>query len=505
MSPSNQNSDSTAFGLSRCNTVTTLLGTDDQAFLAVHEERDLDVKPDLDALNKPQEKISKKMFRGVMVLLIIQVCHQALITMPDTQTFTKAASLRADAKANGEDIDVYGIGKMCKGFSALAAVMAGWMSDKVGRRPMIALSLMLTVMWIVLCWRADSAYMWCAGEIMHGLCLFQKSIYIALIVDMVPAATRSAYIAYVFAAGGIGYSIGARFGSFMGGFGDTMFLCSVVFISWLAMIAIWIVPEGNQDKKKAEKKTNKGPAIQITEEKESQGISYLVVVALMVVQLGIKVCWDFKDTTMPQWLNANYPETFDFTKPGPENDNTAEKLGSSRDAFGTLMMLGGFACVLCNMTIAYVLNPKMYGGEPSDNSFIMKLNRNIQGKDHVLAIFGVAVMGVASFLAMLKSEIWICWTMNMIFSAGLSFALVFISSIAARAAKGAQGTILSIVDMAKNGAAIFSPKLAQSLWYAGYGDYLKFISTGCAGVACLFILVTVWATPKPEETTTEEA
>merc|ERR1712139_614643 len=261
--------------------------------------------------------------------------------------------------------------------------------------------------------------------------------------------------------------------------------------AWLAMVAIWMVPEGKQDSDDEEDKNQPKVVIQ-DEPVKTANFPYLIVLALMMVQLSVKVCWDFKDSTCPQWLSANYPETYDFTMPSPSNNNTEEKYQASKGAFSDIMMYGGFCAVFVNLMIAYIMNPSMYGGEPSEKSCIMRLNRGIQGKDHFIAMFGVALMGFSSFFAMCQTQVWITWAMCLLFSCGLSFALVFISSIAAKAAKGAQGTILSIVDMAKNGASIFSPKLAQSLWIGGHGFMLKYISAGCAGCAVFFILVILW-------------
>ncbi|WP_232059070.1 MFS transporter [Kineobactrum salinum] len=137
----------------------------------------------------------------------------------------------------GIALGVYGLSQ------ALLQIPFGWLSDRVGRKPVIIAGLLIFAAGSVLAAVADSIYGIIAGRVLQGAGAIASSI-MALVADLTREEQRTKAMAVVGASIGLAFALALVLGPVVAGFGGLEAVFGLTALLALAGIAIvvWQVP-----------------------------------------------------------------------------------------------------------------------------------------------------------------------------------------------------------------------------------------------------------------------
>lgn len=136
----------------------------------------------------------------------------------------------------------------------LAAPGLGALSDLWGRRPILLVSLLGSIIGYLFLGFAGSIWMLFAGRIIDGLTGGNISTVYAYLADITDAKNRSKYYGMIGAAGGFGFMIGPALGGFLGAAHLTLPLFLAAGITAINMIwGYFVLPESLKSEHRIEK------------------------------------------------------------------------------------------------------------------------------------------------------------------------------------------------------------------------------------------------------------
>jgi DHA1 family tetracycline resistance protein-like MFS transporter len=136
----------------------------------------------------------------------------------------------------------------------LSAPTLGAISDRIGRRPILIVSLAGSFIGYIVTGIGGALWVLFLGRIIDGLTGGNISTIYAYIADLVQGKDRGRYYGYLGAAGGAGFIIGPVIGGFVGNYSLTLPLFIAAGVAVLtALCGIFILPESLTKENRAKK------------------------------------------------------------------------------------------------------------------------------------------------------------------------------------------------------------------------------------------------------------
>merc|ERR1712146_52428 len=214
---------------------------------------------------------------------------------------------------------------------------------------------------------------------------------------------------------------------------------------------------------------------------------YLAIFLLMICQMCVKCTWDFKDRTAENWLEHNYPDSFNFTKDSTPEDRQMQELSKAKTS--VYYSYGAMVGVAANLLIGYVVNPEIFPCPTCGP--ILKLEQQVRSQPHLMYASGIVMMTLGAFFTMMKTSVFMSmWIFPFIFSIGLTLCLTFANTVASKLAGDHKATVLAIVDIGRSLAGVFSVKCALGLANNGLIDVNPYVAltTGCIAFVCILVI-----------------
>ena len=192
-------------------------------------------------------------------------------------------------------------------FQFVAAPLWGRLSDKHGRKPILAWTLSgLAISYLILGF-ADSLWMIIVSRVFGGLMAGNISTAFAYVADITTLETRAKGMGMVGAAFGLGFVFGPVIGGVLAGSDaeTTNFLIPALVASSLTMAAllgvIFVLPEslsqGIRDQIRAQPKTTVGDRLK-------SAFNRRALTLLVCIGFAVTMAWALLETTLALWANA---------------------------------------------------------------------------------------------------------------------------------------------------------------------------------------------------------
>ena len=163
----------------------------------------------------------------------------------------------------------------------LSAAPLGTLSDRIGRRPVLIISLFGSFVGYLVTGFSGALWVLVLGRIIDGLTGGNISTIYAYIADSVQGQDRGRYYGYLGAAGGVGFMIGPAIGGFAGNFSLTLPLfIAAGFAVLTGAFGLFVLPESLTKEKRSKnfEWTHLNPLFQFKELFADKDIRWLLLI-----------------------------------------------------------------------------------------------------------------------------------------------------------------------------------------------------------------------------------
>jgi MFS transporter, DHA1 family, tetracycline resistance protein len=199
--------------------------------------------------------MNKKLLFSVIFVVFIDLLGFSLI-LPLLPYYAK--TFQANSFVTGTLVASYAVAQL------VGAPLLGRLSDRIGRRPVLLVSIFGTFLGFLLLGFAKTLWMLFASRIIDGLTGGNLSIAQAYITDVTDSKSRSQGLGLIGAAFGIGFIIGPVAGGVLSqwGYAVPAFVAAALSFANLMLIYFWL-PESLTAEKRAQM-TEKRPAVTLS-------------------------------------------------------------------------------------------------------------------------------------------------------------------------------------------------------------------------------------------------
>jgi DHA1 family tetracycline resistance protein-like MFS transporter len=166
----------------------------------------------------------------------------------------------------------------------LSAAPLGTLSDRIGRRPVLLISLFGSFVGYLITGFSGALWVLLLGRVVDGLTGGNISTIYAYIADSVQGQDRGRYYGYLGAAGGLGFMIGPAIGGFAGSFSLTLPLFIAAGVAVLtALFGIFVLPESLTKEKRSRnfEWTHLNPFFQFKELFKMKDVRWLLLIGFL--------------------------------------------------------------------------------------------------------------------------------------------------------------------------------------------------------------------------------
>jgi DHA1 family tetracycline resistance protein-like MFS transporter len=166
----------------------------------------------------------------------------------------------------------------------LSASPLGALSDRIGRRPVLLISLFGSFVGYLITGFSGALWVLLLGRVVDGLTGGNISTIYAYIADSVKGQDRGRYYGYLGAAGGLGFMIGPAIGGFAGSFSLTLPLFIAAGVAVItALFGIFILPESLTKEKRSHtfEWTHLNPFFQFKELFKMKKVRWLLLIGFL--------------------------------------------------------------------------------------------------------------------------------------------------------------------------------------------------------------------------------
>ncbi len=192
-------------------------------------------------------------------------------------------------------------------FQFIAAPIWGWLSDRYGRKPILAWSLSGFAISYLILGFADSLWMVVASRVFGGLMAGNISAAFAYVTDITTPETRATGMGMVGAAFGLGFIFGPVIGGVLAGsdIETANFLLPALVATGMTTVAllgvIFVLPESLSQELRDQIRNR--PKISLKMRIEA-AFKRQALTLIVLIGFGVTMAWALLETTLALWANS---------------------------------------------------------------------------------------------------------------------------------------------------------------------------------------------------------